>query len=210
AKAKDMAAFWKKNAYTTDGGTHYLLNFGANTNTWSDKYNLVWDKIWGWDLMLDVRNTEMSYYMNKMQTYGLPLDSRGNYCKNDWQMWTMGFADVESQRTKLINTLWKYINETSSRVPVSDNHDVLSGRQAMFQARSVVGGYWMRVFVEQFLDCDRTGIWSPQTPLEGEPNEKSTNSKWYDLSGRQWSRDNSQWSTAPKGIYIKDGKKVVK
>ena len=205
AKAKDMAAFWKKNAYTTDGGTHYLLNFGANTNTWSDKYNLVWDKIWGWDLMLDVRNTEMSYYMNKMQTYGLPLDSRGNYCKNDWQMWTMGFADVESERTRLINTLWKYINETSSRVPVSDNHDVLSGRQAMFQARSVVGGYWMRVFVEQFIDCDRTGIRLPKII-----NSKSSNNKLYDLSGRQWSMDNSQWSTAPKGIYIKDGKKIVK
>ena len=210
AKAKDMAAFWKKNAYTTDGGAHYLLNFEANTNTWSDKYNLVWDKIWGWDLMLNVRNTEMSFYMNKMKTYGLPLDSRGNYCKNDWQMWTMGFADVELQRTKLINTLWKYINETSSRVPVSDNHDVLSGRQAMFQARSVVGGYWMRVFVDQFLDCNRTSIQIPKSLLPRKPNEKSTYGKWYDLSGRQWSTDNSQWSTAPKGIYIKDGKKIVK
>ena len=72
--------------------------------------------------------------MNKMQTYGLPLDSRGNYCKNDWQMWVMGFADNKSHRTTLINTLWKYINETTSRVPVCDNHDVKSGKQAMFQA----------------------------------------------------------------------------
>ena len=198
AKAKDMVAFWKKNALTTSSGRHYLLNFGANTSTWSDKYNLVWDKIWGWDLMKDVRTTEMSYYMNKMQTYGLPLDSRGNYCKNDWQMWTMGFADVESQRTRLINTLWKYINETTSRVPVSDNHDVLSGRQAMFQARSVVGGYWMRVFVEQFIDNNRTKIDEAQII-----NGKSSNGKWYDLQGRQW-------LTAPKGIYIKDGKKIIK
>ena len=39
--------------------------------------------------------------------------------------------------------------------------------------------------------------------LEGQiVNGKSSNGKWYDLQGREW-------STAPKGIYIKDGKKYV-
>ena len=199
AKAEDMVAFWKQNAYTTSGGgRHYLLNFGANTSTWSSKYNLVWDKIWGWDLMKDVRTTEMSFNMNKMQAYGLPLDSRGDLCKSDWQMWVMGFADQKSQRTTLINTLWKYINETPSRVPVSDNHNVKGGSMAMFQARSVVGGYWMRVFVDQFLDCNRTSIQNPETV-----NCNSSNSNWYDLQGRQW-------SSPSKGIFIKDGKKKIK
>ena len=210
AKAREMISFWKKNAYTSEGGKHYLLNFGAQTSTWSSKYNLVWDKIWGWDLMWDVRSAEVSYYMNKMQTYGLPLDSRGDLCKSDWQMWVMGFTDQKSQRATLINTLWKYINDTPSRVPVSDNHNVKSGHQAMFQARSVVGGYWMRVFVEQFIDCNRTSIQTPQAPLGGEPNNKWSNGKCYDLQGRQWSMVNDQWSTAPKGIYIKDGKKIIK
>ena len=135
--------------------------------------------------------------MTKMENFGLPLDSRGNYCKSDWQMWAMGFADLESQRTKLINTLWRYINETSSRVPVSDNHDVKSGNQAMFQARSVVGGYWMRAFVEQFDINNPTGINCPQV-VTG----KSSNGKWFDLQGRQW-------QAPQKGIHIKDGKKVV-
>ena len=197
-KAQDMISFWKQNARTGSGSNrHYLLNFGADGGTWSTKYNLVWDKIWQWNLMQDVRNTEMSFYMNKMENFGLPLDSRGNYCKSDWQMWAMGFADQETQRTKLINTLWKYINETSSRVPVSDNHDVKSGNQAMFQARSVVGGYWMRAFVDNFDINNPTGISSPQIV-----NSKSTNGKYFDLQGRQW-------STPQKGIYIKDGKKIV-
>ena len=219
AKAEDMVAFWKQTAVTGSGTSkHYLLNFGANSNTWSDKYNLVWDKIWGWDLMKDVRTTEMAYYMNKMQAFGLPLDSRGNYCKNDWQMWTMGFADIASQRTKLINTLWKYINETTSRVPVSDNHDVLSGRQAMFQARSVVGGYWMRVFVEKTEGNLLTGINGPT------PNPSRNGGEVYDLAGRKvqgaWSKGqedssmfNSQFlihnSKLGKGIYIVNGRKVV-
>lgn len=195
--ALDMVTFWKQNALSTTGSRHYLLNFGAEGKTWSTKYNLVWDKIWQWDIMKDVRNTEMSFYMNKMEDFGLPLDSRGNYCKSDWQMWAMGFADQESQRTKLINTLWKYINETTSRVPVSDNHDVKSGNQAMFQARSVVGGYWMRVFVEQFDVNDPTGIKCPQTI-----SNTSSNRHWFDLGGRQW-------SMPQKGIYIKDGKKQI-
>ena len=131
-----------------------------------------------------------------MQAYGLPLDSRGDLCKSDWQMWVMGYADIQSQRTTLINTLWKYINETPSRVPVCDNHNVKAGSQAMFQARSVVGGYWMRVFVEQFLAGTLTGI--EATNLA--PN--FSNEDYYDLQGRRW-------PTAPKGVYIKNGKKLI-
>ena len=197
AKAQEMASFWKQNAYSSTGSPHYLLNFGAEGKTWSTKYNLVWDKIWGWDIMKDVRTTEMSYYMTKMQSFGLPLDSRGDLCKSDWQMWVMGFADKEEQRTQLISTLWKYINETSSRVPVSDNHNVKNGSQAMFQARSVVGGYWMRVFVEMFDANDPTDINCPQAI-----SNNTSDRRWFDLSGRQW--------TAPKkGIYIKDNKKII-
>ena len=200
AKALDMADFWKKTAYTNSGGKHYVLNFGASTNTWSSKYNLVWDRIWGWDIMKDVRTNEMSYYMTKMQSYGLPLDSRGDLCKSDWQMWVMGFADLQSQRNTLINTLWKYINETKSRVPVSDNHNVKSGSQAMFQARSVVGGYWMRVFVNQFSQDVYTGIKGPSSQPSNE-----WESETFDLSGRKVNSN----SEIKKGIYIKNGKKVL-
>ena len=196
-KALDMASYWKQTGLSTSGGRHYLLNFGADAGTWSTKYNLVWDRIWGWDIMKTVRSEEMAFYMNKMKTYGLPLDSRGDLCKSDWQMWVMGFAEQETQRTKLINTLWKYINETSSRVPVSDNHYASGGNQAMFQARSVVGGYWMRVFVDIFDPNDPTAISSPQNI-----NNEWSSSNWYDLQGRQW-------STPQKGVYIKDGKKVI-
>ena len=203
-KAEDMVSYWIRNAYyqaAQSSESHYLLNFGASSSTWSSKYNLVWDKIWGWDIMKSVRTREANYYANnKMKTYGLPLDSRGSYCKSDWQMWVMGFTDVASHRAKLINTLWKYINETPSRVPVCDNHNVNSGSQAMFQARSVVGGYWMRVFVEQFIDNNRTGI----APLSPEiVNSKLSNSKFFDLFGRQTDKP-----FAP-GIYIKNGKKTL-
>ena len=67
----------------------------------------------------------------------------------------------------------------------------------MFQARSVVGGYWMRVFVDMFDANDPTDINCPQAI-----SNNTSDRRWFDLSGRQW--------TAPKkGIYIKDNKKII-
>ena len=41
-KAAAMAADWEKRAICDD---HYVLAFG-NPDTWSLKYNLVWDRVW--------------------------------------------------------------------------------------------------------------------------------------------------------------------
>ena len=75
----------------------------------------------------------------------------------------------------------------------------------MFQARSVVGGYWMRVFVDQFIAAGRTGI--------GDITPKATTSNtpeaWFDLSGRPIVNSQSSNTKLPKGIYIKDGKKTL-
>lgn len=202
AKAKEMAAFWSKTGYSSTNGAHYLLNFGASGSTWSDKYNMVWDKIWGWNLFATERKREMAFYMNRCQAYGLPLDSRGDLCKSDWQMWTMGFAETETQKKKLSDLLWKYINETTSRVPVSDNHNVKTGKQAMFQARSVVGGYWMRVFVEMLQAGTLNGI--SRIPEARTDDPAIYHNDWYDLYGRKVAEP-----SAP-GIYIKDGKKVLR
>ena len=141
SKAREMAAGWIKLAKEND---HYKLAFDQ-AGTWSQKYNLVWDKMLKLNIFpSDVAATELKYYMTKQLTYGLPLDSRKTYTKNDWVMWTAGLANDKSTFNKLVDPMWKYANETPTRLPVSDWHETTDGKSVGMIARSVVGGYFMK------------------------------------------------------------------
>jgi hypothetical protein len=146
AIAKNMAAKWEQMA---GEGDHYRLAFDR-ANTWSQKYNIIWDRIWGLNCFSnDVIEKEIKYYLTKQNLYGLPLDSRKKYTKSDWIMWTAAMAPDKETFMKFVDPLYKYINETSSRVPISDWHHTDSGRMAGFKARSVIGGYWMPVLIDK-------------------------------------------------------------
>ena len=48
-----------------------------------------------------------------------------------------------------MSPLYRYIDETVSRVPNSDYFYTDSGKMVGFKARSVVGGYWMKVLMDK-------------------------------------------------------------
>jgi hypothetical protein len=147
-KAREMAKEWVKLGLE---GDHYKLAFDQ-ANTWSQKYNLVWDKLLKLNIFpADIAKTEMTYYLTKQNTYGLPLDSRRTYTKNDWVMWTSVLADDKATFDALVDPMWKYANETATRMPVSDWHETTDGKSVGMIARSVVGGYFMKM-LEQKLD----------------------------------------------------------
>ena len=143
--AKDMAAKWVTMA---DDGDHYRLAFDK-TGTWSQKYNLVWDKILGYGLFpASLAKKEIAYYETKENPFGLPLDNRATYTKLDWLIWTATLADNQKDFQAIAQYGYKFANESPTRVPLSDWYFTTDGKQRGFQARSVVGGIFIKMLAD--------------------------------------------------------------
>ncbi len=148
AKAREMAAAWKEMAFD---GDHYKLTFDK-PGTWSQKYNLVWDRLLGLNVFdPSITETEIAWYLEHQNEYGLPLDSRREYTKTDWILWTATLVDDRAVFDALVNPVWNYYNETVDRVPMSDWVDTIDLTHEAFQARSVVGGLWIKMLAEELL-----------------------------------------------------------
>lgn len=144
--AKEMAKDWEGRAKADD---HYSLVFGK-PDTWSMKYNLVWDKMWGSKLFSEeVYEKELAYYLQKTSKYGTPLDNRATYTKSDWILWCAAMAETKEQAEKLICPVANYLENTTDRIPFGDWYDVESGKHYLFIARSVQGGIFMPMLFDK-------------------------------------------------------------
>ena len=153
AIAKEKAEGFLPRALNQDGS--YRLAFDRE-GTFSLKYNLIWDQLFGLDLFpLYFREAEISRYKREAHAYGTPLDSRKSYTKADWLIWAGALSSNRADFEAIVDPLWKNYHESPSRVPLTDWYDTVTSTQCGFQNRTVVGGYFIQLLAHKgYLKVD--------------------------------------------------------
>lgn len=207
-QAADWAKRWEKEALAPEG-THFLQAFGQN-DTWSLKYNMIWDKVLDLGLFApETYQKEFSFYKSKLQRYGVPMDHRNRETKFDWNFWAACFADDRPSRDLLLNPLYQMVNETPSRLPLTDYFSTETGKIAQFYARSVMGAVWMPLVLDDGLlkkaalrNPSKISQWSPQPAhLEYANLIRANTPNWqftFEAPASGWEKpgfDDSAWSS---------------
>ena len=163
--AHEFAQRWVQEA---NDGDHFRLAFDR-PGSWSQKYNLVWDRILGLNLFpAEVKQKEMDYYKKVQNQYGLPLDNRETYTKLDWITWTASLTQNRADFEALVAPVIAFLNATPDRSPMTDWYQTKTARKVGFTARPVVGGVFLQMLYNQPVwqkyarrDKTRAANWAP-------------------------------------------------
>ncbi len=212
--ARDFAARWVKAA---DDGDHFRLAFDK-PGTWSQKYNLIWDRLLDLNLFpAEVARKEMAFYRRVQNRYGLPLDNRQPYTKLDWILWTATLTQDRADFEALVDPVFRFLNETPDRSPMTDWYQTHTARKVGFTARPVVGGVFAQMLYDRATwrkwagrDQTRAANWAPlprppvllnvlPTALEAAPRWRYTTTRppaeWF-----QPDFDDHTWQEGPAGF----------
>jgi hypothetical protein len=216
--ARQFAQRWVKEA---DAGDHFRLAFDK-PDTWSQKYNLIWDRILDLNLFpAEALRKEMAFYRHTQNRFGLPLDNRKTYTKLDWILWTATLTRDRSDFEALVDPVFTFLNETPDRSPMTDWYETQSGRKVGFTARPVVGGVFAQMLYDgalwqKYAKRDRTGAagWAPMprppiTKVVVPTAREQDNLIWRYSTQKPadgWARpdfDASGWKEGPAGFGTK-------
>lgn len=199
--AREFAARWVKEA---DDGDHYRLAFDR-PGSWSQKYNLVWDRILGLNLFpAAVARKEMDFYKRMQNRYGLPLDNRKDYTKLDWITWTATLTQNRADFEALIDPIYEFLNQTPDRSPMTDWYETKDAKKVGFTARPVVGGVFLQLLYDKAVwqkwasrDKTKAANWAPLP----KPPQITTVIPAADKSAAAW----SYTTTKPADDWFKPG-----
>jgi hypothetical protein len=209
--AKTDAAHWVSAAAD---GDHFRLAFDK-PNTWSQKYNLVWDRILGLNIFPpEVARKEIAHYKTVLQRYGVPLDSRTKLTKTDWSVWSATLAENQSDFETLTSPIYDYLNQTTARSPFADSYVTDDVHSDGMHARPVIGGIFIKLLADPDIwkkwaheDNSKVGPWAalPEPPkiVEVIPTSQKMAEIWRYTTQRPpdgWTKpdfDASSWRTGP-------------
>lgn len=144
-KAKEYAHYVCRRAENSDGSLS--LSFDS-PETFSLKYNAVWDIIWKTEIFpKQFFLNEFKRCKKEMLGFGVPLDSRSAYTKSDWQMWVACFADSKNEFNDFIHPLYNAYNTMHERVPMGDWYYADISKQICFKSRTVQGGLFIKLLL---------------------------------------------------------------
>jgi hypothetical protein len=212
--AREDARHWMKMA---GDGDHYRVAFDR-PNTWSQKYNLVWDKLLGLDVFAPgVAREEVAYYKKVLERYGVPLDSRTTLTKTDWCLWSATLAADRRDFELMVAPIYDYLNETTARLPFVDSYKTDDRRSGGMRARPVIGGLFIKMLEDRATwqkwasrDQFRLGEYAP-APLPPKITELVPASRTHSISWRfttkrpagNWARpgfDDGRWEEGRAGF----------
>lgn len=218
--AQKFAQHWIQAA---GDGDHSRLAFDK-PNTWSQKYNLVWDQILGLNLFPPtVRQQEVAHYKSVMQPYGVPLDSRTHVTKADWSVWSATLADNPGDFQTIVSPIYDYFDQTSTRDPLADQYQTDNVKSGGMHARPVIGGVFVKMLDDRTLwkkwssgDKFKAAGWAPLplgpvvTPVVA--TSQVTPVVWRytteQPTGDDWAKpafDDSGWKSGPAGFGAAPG-----
>ena len=138
-QAQSLAAQWATKAQDS-GGKHLLLEYDVQ-GQWSLKYNALYDRVLGLNLVpASVLTEEATWYASQAQPFGVQLDPRNAYTKSDWELWVAGAIDDPAVRKVLVDGVYGYATSSTARLPFGDLYYPNTGQWDSFQARPVQGG----------------------------------------------------------------------
>ena len=110
-----------------DNPPHTTLGYGLN-DTHGLLYNLYGDAELNLGLVpQSVYDMQSNFYPTVNDAFGVPLDTRHNYTKSDWEMFTAAIASSSTQQM-FISDLAKFVAQTSTNKPFPDLYDAPSGK----------------------------------------------------------------------------------
>ena len=212
--AKEYAANWMTVAAD---GDHYRIAFDQ-PNSWSQKYNLVWDRLLGLNVFPpEVAAREVAHYRKMLQKYGVPLDSRTRLTKSDWCFWSATLAADPADFEAIVAPIYDYLNETTARLPFVDSYVTDNVGSDGMRARPVIGGVFIKMLEDPATwkkwsgrDRAKVGDWAPAPVppkvVEVVPTSERRPATWrytFQQPAEGWNRpgfDDGGWKQGPGGF----------